>query len=284
MDTSFTGAQPMAFASAAPATLAAPVQGASEGLQTDLRFLLEDGNAGAAFIDSLEVNGIFSIQEFAGLERDKTHMRDVLSGAFGLPCSSIQALTLHSRVFRVWEVINKWVAERLLVASQYESFEETLKMRQSDFLINVEALNSAKNLVVVEERVTGRTLFEAIVEQIEEGELYPDQLSDVITRADEGKQQRVQSEEQYLCLRRDMTIRRKAKRFTGTVPKESENVCDEYVLLANARQMLYLQNPWRTMLWDFAPEILYVALDFLFGEKVHGEDRKKKSRLGGSVP
>ena len=49
-----------------------------------MRFLLEDGNVGAAFIDSLEVNGILSMQEFAGLERDRTHMRDVLTGAFGL--------------------------------------------------------------------------------------------------------------------------------------------------------------------------------------------------------
>ena len=39
-------------------------------------------------------------------------------------------------------------------------------MRQSDYLIYVEALNSAKGLVVVDERVPGRMLLEAIVEQI----------------------------------------------------------------------------------------------------------------------
>ena len=57
------GAQPVASASAAPTTLAATAQGASEGLQTYLRFLLEDGNVGAAFIDFLEINGIFSLPE-----------------------------------------------------------------------------------------------------------------------------------------------------------------------------------------------------------------------------
>ena len=250
----FRGAQPVAAAVAAPAPLATLVQNASEGILADMRFLFE---------------------EFAGLERGRTHMRDVLHDAFGLPCSSIQALTLHSRVFRVWEVINKWVAGRLLVASQYMAYGETLEMRQRDFLIYVEALNSAKGLVVVDERVPGRTLFDATIEQMEEGELYPDQLSDVITRADEDKQRRAQGEEQYLGLRPDLTIRRKAKRFTGTIPREREEVRDEYVLLANAWQMLYLWNPLRSMLRDFTLVIFSVALDFLFGEKVVGKTVKK---------
>ena len=71
-----------------------------------------------------------------------------------------------------------------------------------------------------------------------------------------------------------MTIRRKAKRFTGTVLKEREDVRDEYVLLANAWQMLYSQNPSRAMLRDFTPEIFSVAFDFLFGEKVLGKTVK----------
>ena len=71
-----------------------------------------------------------------------------------------------------------------------------------------------------------------------------------------------------------MTIRRKVKRFTGTVPKEREDVRDKYVLLANAWQMLYLRNPSRALLRDFTPEIFSVALDFLFGEKVLGKTVK----------
>ena len=85
LDTAFAGAQPLASAVAAPASQAVPVKRDSEGIQADLRFLLEDGNVGAAFIDTLQANGILSIQEFAGLERDRTHMRDVLTGSFGLP-------------------------------------------------------------------------------------------------------------------------------------------------------------------------------------------------------
>ena len=100
--------------------------------------------------------------------------------------------------------------------------------------------------------------------------LCSDQLSDVISWADEDKQRRAQREEQYLGLRPDMTIRRKAKRFTGTIPRKRENVRDEYVLLANSWQMLYLQCPPRIMLRDFTPEFFSVALDFLFGEKVLG--------------
>ena len=125
---------------------------ASEGIQADLRFLLADGNVGAAFIDTLEANGILSIQDFAGLERYRTHMRDVLSGAFGLLNSSVQDLTLLSRILHVWEVSNKRVAVRLLVASQYKAHGETLEMRQRDYLIYVEALNLAKGLVVADER------------------------------------------------------------------------------------------------------------------------------------
>ena len=162
LDTAFAGAQPVSSAVAAPAPLAAPVQNASEGVQADLRFLLEDGNVGAAFIDSLEVNGILAVQEFAGLERDRTHMPDVLNDAFGLPSSSIQDPSLHSRMLHVWEVSNERVAERLLVASQHKAHGEILEMRQSDFLVYVKALNSAKGLVVVDERVLGRTLLEAI--------------------------------------------------------------------------------------------------------------------------
>ena len=67
----------------------------------------------------------------------------------------------------------KRVAERLLVASQYKAHGETLGMRQSDYLIYVEVLNSAKGLVVADERVPSRTLLEATIEQMEEGGLYP---------------------------------------------------------------------------------------------------------------
>ena len=144
---------------------------------------VEDGIVGVAFIDILNVNGILSMQEFAGLERDRTHMRDVLTGAFGLPGSSVQDLNLLSRVLHVWEMRNKRVAERLLVASQYTAYGETLKMRQNDFLIYVEALSSAKGRVVVDVRVPDRMLLEAIAEQMEKGELYLDQLTDVISRA-----------------------------------------------------------------------------------------------------
>ena len=42
LDTAFAGAQPVASAVAAPASLAAPVKSVSEGIQADLRFLLED--------------------------------------------------------------------------------------------------------------------------------------------------------------------------------------------------------------------------------------------------
>ena len=80
------------------------MQNASEGIQADLSFLLEDGNVGAAFIDTLELDGILSMQGFAGLERDRMHMRDVLPFAFGLPSSSVQDLTLLSRILHVWEV------------------------------------------------------------------------------------------------------------------------------------------------------------------------------------
>ena len=80
------------------------------------------------------------------------------------------------------------------------------------------------------ESVPGRTLREATIEHMEEGELYPDQLSDVISRADEDKQRQAQGEEHYLGLHPDMTIRRKTKRFTGTVPKEREDVRDKYVI------------------------------------------------------
>ena len=122
-------------------------------------------------------------------------MRDVLTGAIGLPNTSVQDLILLSRIFHVWEVSNKRVAEHFLFASQYIAHGETLEMRQSDNLIYVEALNSAKGLLVDDERIPGRTLLGATIKQMEEGELHPDQLSDVISRADEVKQRRAQGEE-----------------------------------------------------------------------------------------
>ena len=155
-----------------------PRKNASLGIHADSRFLLENGNVSAAFIDILEISGILSMQRFAGLERDRMHMRDVLTGAFGLPSSSVQDLTLLSRILHVWEVSSTRAAERLLVASQYEAHGETLEERQSDYLICVEALDSAKGLVVADERVAGRMLLEDTIEQRVEGELYPDQFSD----------------------------------------------------------------------------------------------------------
>ena len=48
-------------------------------------------------------------------------MRDVLTSAFGLSSSSVQDLTLLSRILHVWE---------------YEAHGETLEKRQSDYLVS----------------------------------------------------------------------------------------------------------------------------------------------------
>ena len=55
LDNAFAGAQPVAFAVAAPASLAAPVQKASEVIQADLRFLLED------MINEVDADDFFTI-------------------------------------------------------------------------------------------------------------------------------------------------------------------------------------------------------------------------------
>ena len=257
LDTAFAGAQPAVSAVSALASLAVPEKGDLECIQADLRFLLDDGNVGAAFYVTLEANCTLSIQGFAGLERGRTHMRDVLTGVFNLPNSSVHGIVMLSGISHVWEVSSKGVAER-----------ETLEMHQSDNLFHVEALNSVKRLVAAGDRVPGWALLEATIEQVEEGVLYPDQLSSVISRADEDEQRQAQGEKRYLGLRPVMTIRRNVKRFTPTVPKEREDVRDKYELLANAWQMLYLRNPTRTLLRVFTLEFFSVALDFLFGEKV----------------
>ena len=73
-----------------PAPLAAPVKIASGNIQADLRFLLEDGNVDAAFVDSLEVNGIFRCRNSrVWSATGRTCMTSSLA-AFGLPSSSIQ--------------------------------------------------------------------------------------------------------------------------------------------------------------------------------------------------
>ena len=149
------GAQPVAAAVAAPAPLAAPVQSASDGILADMRFLLE---------------------EFAGLERCRTHMRDDPKLLHPGPHFA------QSRVPRLGG--DQQVGRRTSFGClPVHSLWRDLEMPQRDFLIYVEALSSAKGLVVVDESVSGGTLLEAIVEQMEEGGLYPDQLTDVISRA-----------------------------------------------------------------------------------------------------
>lgn len=77
--------------------------------------MTEDKYVGATFIDTLEF-GIFpSTQGFVELEHDRTHMRDVLTGAFGLPSSSVQDLTMLGRILHVWEALDErnWTQRRV---------------------------------------------------------------------------------------------------------------------------------------------------------------------------
>lgn len=124
-------------------------------LQADLKLLVEDDNVQRCFIDTLDANGVLSVQEFADLEHDRGHMRAVLTGPFGLPTTTIQELNPMRRILNVWESSQKPVSERVLVSSQCEAHGETVKMRRFDSLVHVGALNTARGLDLLDERLPG---------------------------------------------------------------------------------------------------------------------------------
>ena len=110
---------------------------------------------------------------------------------------------------------------------------------------------------------------ESLVEQVDDGLLLAERLSDILSKKDEDKQRAIHGVEGALSLRPDFKIQRKTVKLTGTMPTCREELRERYALMGNAWELIRLRLPSRPLLRDYSPAIFNeTLLNFLFGDKV----------------
>ena len=118
--------------------------------------------------------------------------------------------------------------------------------------------------------IPGRCYFESLVEQIDDGLLLAERLSDILLKKDEDEQRAVHGLESAPSYRPDSTIQRNTLKLTGTMPRCREELRERYALMGNAWEMIRLRTPSRPLPRDFTPAIFNeTLLGFLFGDKVY---------------
>ena len=109
-----------------------------------------------------------------------------------------------SRAVGVWQVSRKRVSERDTASAAAKAHGESLEMARSSYLSLLQAFEKVQGDDRLEdEELLGRGIVEAILEQLEEGELHTEQLSEVVSREQEDRSLRKSSTESELTLRVD---------------------------------------------------------------------------------
>ena len=208
-------------------------------------FLLDEANIDGNAVHLLRKNRLVAMRDFSHVEQELPQVSPMLEEMFGIKEDSDMETKLQlSRAvggLASFEEASLRAAHRLcccqgsrreqLARSSYLSLLQAFQKEQGDDRME-------------DEELPFRGIVEDILEQLEEGELHTEQLSEVVAREQEDKSLRKSSTESELTLRVDGSWRRKPRRiFLSRFPRRRPSVATRYAILANAWEFVRLKNP-----------------------------------------
>ena len=151
-----------------------------------------------------------------------------------------------------------------------EVLGQPVGLRDTEYQLYIDSLARSRGAPLEDHEIPGRCYLEGLIEQVDDGLLLTERLSDIISKKEEDEQRAVLGAESAPSVRPYLTILCKAVDLTGIMPTCHEELRGRYAIMGSAWEMIRLRSPSRPLLRDYTPAIFNkTLLGFLCGDKVY---------------
>ena len=253
-------------------------QAGLKGMEPDLGYLLHDRGVDEQLVALIGHSKVTRLNIFAKIERNEEAVRKWLEDDFGLKSSDgTEAKVLIAKTLDAWEAAVKRVRAQAEAESQARIDGRPKELMRGAHLAlrrSFENLNGGTE----EKYLPSRQLVDQRLDQIEEGEVKAEPLSDVVS---------LQKEEESDIKNTEVdvkfgngSIKFKKQNLKTSPPDTPEQLRSFYKIIANHWMMVKLKIPGKSWLVDHEASAWEAHVSYLLGDDVWGLEAKS---AGGQV-
>ena len=204
--------------------------------------------------------GVTTISKFASFATDVADLKKVMLEDFGLDgTSSIQNRVKLGAVIVAWNKASCRAAETAKIEGELDSKRMAKPLPSSDFGAMRSAFES-KWWILADKWVPARSYLEKRADQLEQGDMQAERLSEVICREED--------QQELMVPIWDHTGNLRIKKASSTVaePINSEQLRYRVTLLGTALMFLGARHSGRSYLQGLSPQLFSTYLEYLLGD------------------
>jgi hypothetical protein len=227
-------------------------------MQSELDFLLASEGLSADSMAKLLAAGYYTLRRFAIMGDDRTSVRTVLRDDVHIILGLEQTITIAC-----WEVAKERFIQQTKALAEAEAAGVPKQRLKSD-IKGLRKTFTTKFGKIAESDQPSNGYLDRLLSSVEEDELEAENLGFVTAK---------ESEEELdfsTRLATDGTLKLKAVRKAGKLPKNSEELRTVFKLMGNAWTCVALRHSNRAWLSTMSREIFLDHVDYLLGEHVSG--------------
>ena len=252
------------------AIAAADVEALLKNMDSEFVYLLDDGSIPRELQAKLSELGFTDLTVFAKLEDVPAEARKIFKADLDLDDTNRGAYNaLVARLMAVWEAANKRGEKRRAEEAERKAGDLPRTLPKARHL-ELQRAFEAKHRELKEADVPAPCYIEARLEQIEDGELIAEPLTDVVSREETR-------EDNWGAARvlADGTLKlQKASRGEAKPPKNSEELRHRIKVMGIAWEFLRLRFPSKPFLINLDSHIWLDYAEWLLGDEVYGMEVK----------
>ena len=232
-------------------------------LDSQLAFVLDNGNVVANVQAHMASNGITTLSRFAHLAEDIPDLKKVLSEELGMKATDSMSVRLQiTDVVDAWANAKAMVSKRAEVVADARVNESALAVAKGDHRVMLKSYE-AKYGKMPRTEVPGRYYLGTKIEEVVENDPKPELLTEVACKQDH------ESELWTPVFGEDGRVRtRKGSLTKVPAPKDGDELRLRHRLIANAWIMVHLNHTNRPWLANVVPKTWSDFTDFIMGEQV----------------
>ena len=232
-------------------------------LDSQLAFVLDNGNVVANVQAHMASNGITTLSRFAHLAEDIPDLKKVLSEELGMKATDSMSVRLQiTDVVDAWANAKAMVSKRAEVVADARVNESALAVAKGDHRVMLKSYE-AKYGKMPRTEVPGRYYLGTKIEEVVENDPKPELLTEVACKQDH------ESELWTPVFGEDGRVRtRKGSLTKVPAPKDGDELRLRHRLIANAWIMVHLNHTNRPWLANVVPKTWADFTDFIMGDQV----------------
>ena len=242
-------------------------------LDHDLKFLLNEAEVPADVQAAIAHARVRKLGVFAKLASTEDAMRQWISDDLGLPADNAAARVTHAALLDVWETARDRVTVQRRVDNEARASGMHKQMHRSSHLALRRKLFSITG-DVPDHLLPSRSYIDMRLEQVEEGELRPEKLSEVITVRDEDDEV---ADQLSLDLQRTGQVKIRKGKTAVDPPKTTEELRRVYTIMGHHWYMVALKNPTVNYLDGMTLAVWAEHVQWLLAEDVWGVEARDGS-------